>query len=422
MQTFTAWQYLLIDAANQFGLDKQMFEERIHWTLINLNQLEKIAEDRGWWKERPLYVKATQAIRKAQKGIPTGHLVGFDAVCSGVQIMSALTGCHAGGSSTGLVDTGSRPDAYTSVTYAMNEILEEQGLSVHISRDEAKRATMTSYYGSKKTPKNIFGEGTPQLDAFYKASSTVAPGAWSLLGDLLGSWNAGALYHAWKLPDGYDARVKVMEKIENTPQNRVEVDELDHMTFTYVWYENRGTKQGLSNIANVVHSIDAYILRCVHRRCNYDEEMIDELSLLIEEALLSKIIGNDDEGLDIDGQVSYYVEQYKRSGMADVVVLPFLDSLSVYCLTKEHLQKLSAIITGMKQYKPFHVVTVHDEFKCLAGNMNWLRWQYKEILAEISESKLLDDILSQLYHMPVKFQKMGTDIGIEIRNSNYALC
>lgn len=35
---------------------------------------------------------------------------------------------------------------------------------------------------------------------------------------------------------------------------RIEVDELDHATFTYYYYENEGSKTGLSNAANVVHS------------------------------------------------------------------------------------------------------------------------------------------------------------------------
>ncbi len=163
------------------------------------------------------------------------------------------------------------------------------------------------------------------------------------------------------------------------------------------------------------------MLRSIHRRCNYDVEVVEAASLLIEEALLSKLLGNVDEGIDIDGKVSYYVEQYERSKMADVVILPWLDSLNVYLLSKEHLQQLADIVNGMKQYKPFHVVTVHDEFKCHANNMNWLRYQYKEILAELSESQVLNDILSQLYHMPVKFQMIGTELGKAIRESNYTL-
>ena len=40
MRQFTDWQYLMIDVANQFGLDKKLFEERIEWTQTHLDVLE----------------------------------------------------------------------------------------------------------------------------------------------------------------------------------------------------------------------------------------------------------------------------------------------------------------------------------------------------------------------------------------------
>jgi len=81
---------------------------------------------------------------------------------------------------------------------------------------------MKSFYGSKAVPKELFGEDTPELNAFYKAAHQVAPGAWELLQDLLASWQPYTLSHEWKLPDGFDAKVKVMAKREA----RIEVDEL----------------------------------------------------------------------------------------------------------------------------------------------------------------------------------------------------
>lgn len=271
MISYTAWQYLLIDIANQFGLDKLLFEERIQWATDNLHQLEALADQA---ETKPLYISAMLAIRKAQKGIPTGHMVGLDACCSGIQVMSALTGCVEGSRSTGMVDPNRRADAYTDTTKVMNLLMSEYGVDnfkaaqlyeayyidlckkieetggVKVSRKDAKDALMTSFYGSKAKPKEIFGEDTPELNAFYQAAMVIAPGAWELLQDLLASWQPYALSHSWKLPDGFDVRVKVMKKQEL----RIEVDELDHASFTYEFYENEGSKKGLSNVANVTHS------------------------------------------------------------------------------------------------------------------------------------------------------------------------
>src|SRR4030095_6050436 len=163
MITFTGWEYLLIDMANHFGLDKLLFEERIQWANDNLHQLEALADQA---EVKPLYIKAVMAVRKAQAGIPTGHMVGLDACCSGIQVMSALTGCVEGSRSTGMIDPNVRADAYGRCTTEMASIL---GNNFTIDRKDAKSALMTSFYGSKARPKEIFGEKTPELNAFYEA-------------------------------------------------------------------------------------------------------------------------------------------------------------------------------------------------------------------------------------------------------------
>ena len=137
MIRYTGFEYLLIDAANSFGLDKLLFEERIQWGREHLDELESLTDKA---ENAYLYMKSVAAIRKAQKGIPTGHLVALDACCSGMQIMSAITGCLSGARATGLVDPDRRADAYTEQTQRMQKIL---GSHFEVSRGDAKDALMT---------------------------------------------------------------------------------------------------------------------------------------------------------------------------------------------------------------------------------------------------------------------------------------
>lgn len=413
MISFTGYEYLLIDACNQFGLDKLLFEERIKWANDNMDKLESLADEAD---KKPLYLKAVQAIRKAQAGIPTGHLVGFDGVCSGIQIMSALTGCVAGSEATGMVNPNVRADAYTQTTREMEKIL---GGELQVSRKDAKYSLMTSFYGSKVVPTEVFGEGTKELDAFYEAANKVAPGAWEALQDLLASWQSGVLVHSWKLPDGFDARIKVMAKKEA----RIEVDELDHATFTYEFYENQGSKKGLSNVANVVHSVDAYVLRSLHRRCNYDLNTVENAALVLEIEMIRRLLGGKEESQEeVEAStVDYYQQQYERSGMADAVILPYLDAHNVKQLTLAHLKAVNTIVSDMRAYEPFEVVTIHDEFKCHANNMNHLRQQYINIMADLADSDLLSDILGQIHGTTGTFVKLSSDLSEKIRGSNYAL-
>ena len=412
MQMFTGWEALLIDVANQYGKDKLLFEERIQWATDNLNKLESLASEA---ETKPLYMKAVMAVRKAQQGIPSGHLVGFDGVCSGVQIMSALTGCEAGADNAGLINPNKRADAYAATTDTMNQIL---GGGVEVSRKDAKRALMTSCYGSKATPKEVFGEDTPELNAFYQAMMIVAPGAWQLLQVLLESWNPYALFHSWKLPDGFDAKVKVMTKQET----RIEVDELDHASFTYQYYVNEGTKKGLSNVANVVHSVDAYVLRTMHRRCNYDATVVNAAYGTMLREIEVRKLGYTRNAVDYETKLGYYIQQWERSTVADVVILPYITLENVGQLPNDLLNKLMELVKGMLKYKPFPLVTIHDEFKCHPNNVNYMRWQYKEILADLADSLLLDDLLTQIYQTKVSFDKLSPNLGDKIRKATYALC
>ncbi len=419
MQLFTGWQYLLIDLANHFGLDKELFEDRIKWAEEHLHELESLADQAD---KKPLYLKAAQAIRKAQAGIPTGHMVGFDASCSGIQVMSALTGCIAGATATGLVDPDKRADAYTEATKIINEIVG--GAGINIPRAKAKDALMTSFYGSTARPVQIFGQDSPELAAFYEAANKLAPGAWELLQDLLGSWQDMALTHEWQLPDGYEAKVKVMVPVET----RIEVDELDHSTFTYQYQVNQGLPTGhfkaKSNVANVVHSVDAYVLRSIHRRCNYDKDIAQNAFDWISAELLNRAKDPNWQRGSHAGMtkaVHRYEALYQRHQVADVVILPYLTADQVRNLDTDHLEKLGSIVESMLCHEPFEVATIHDEFKCHANNMNYLRSHYINVFCDIAEGTILDAVFTDLYGKPVKYQKLSDNLSEHIVNSNYAL-
>ena len=245
---FNALDYLCIDIANCVGTqgsfrgDKELFEARIQWVKDHYNSLEdfiNVAED------KPLYIKAVHALRETMLGKPTGHLVALDATCSGIQIMSAITGCVRGADATGLV-SDKRADAYTDVTKEMNAILKLKGFTgIEVPRPDVKRAVMTSGYGSTLVPKEVFGEGD-MLATFYQACNAIAPEAFKLMADLLDTWQSDALSHNWVMPDNFHVNIKVMQ----TKETRIEVDELGHSTFTTYVKVNQGSRKGLANVAN----------------------------------------------------------------------------------------------------------------------------------------------------------------------------
>ena len=401
MQEFTGFEYTKIDLANHYGLEKETFQARIDWVDDNMSCLEALADDAD---ARPLYTAALMALRNAQVGVPSGHLVGLDACSSGIQIMGTLMGCPVTCESTGLVNPNVRADIYTDVTAVMNRKLQQVGIKVAPHRADIKQALMTHFYGSTGKPKEIFGEETIELEKFYEAQAEVAPGAVTTMEMLLGAWQPFGLSHDWTLPDGFEAKCKVMVPVDV----KIEVDELNHSTFTHRFYENEGTESGLSIAANIVHSIDGMIVREMNRRCNYDKDVLQKAQQLIRNELTI----NWDSVTSVDTNAFMSLVEADNLVTSKTTVLSYSDS---------DLVRLDYLISMSLSHKSFPLVCVHDEFKAHANNMNHVRQHYIEIFAELGDSNLLADILTQVHQSPITVDKLTPNISTLIRRSNYAL-
>lgn len=248
MQTFTGTEYLKIDIANCFGLDKETWSDRLQWVDDNERDLELID---GAAESPILYRKAVRAYRTVQKGDPTNHIMGLDATASGLQIMGALSGCINTCKAVNLVNTGRRQDVYLSVANFMNQMA-----GIKVTRSDVKKPVMTVFYGSTEQPKSVFGEG-PELVAFYQALREQLTGAYALMGIFQSCWRYDVEYHQWTLPDGHIARVPVTETVEKS----LEIDEMDHMRFAYRSTVLCPKPKSRALAANIVHSIDGWVVR-----------------------------------------------------------------------------------------------------------------------------------------------------------------
>jgi hypothetical protein len=401
MQTFTGKEYVKIAIANAFGMDKELFQTRIDW--VDNHSIEELYAKVEEADEPAIYYGALLAFEDAEAGKPSGFMVGLDACSSGIQIMGALMNCEVTCRSTGLIDPNIRADIYTDVTAVMNRKLKSLNITVAASRKDVKPALMTHFYGSTEQPKIIFGEDTPELQAFYESLYDVAPGACEAMEHLLGAWQPYATEHRWALPDGFEAVCPVVEAIDK----RIEVDELNHSTFTHRFYEVVGQEKGLSIAANVIHSIDGMLVREMLRRCKYNPAILNQALGMIEAYYR-------DKGIMIP--TNNPTKEFVSIRLAEMLVDGEINIEDF----EDELPQLARIIIASLDHKPFPVVTVHDEFKCHPNYMNHLRAHYVSMFQELAHSELLSDILSQIhgktYHVP-KFGNVVEKIG----KANYAL-
>ena len=324
-----------------------------------------------------------------------------------------MAGCVRGADATGLV-SHKRADAYTDVTREMNKILQLRGMStIVVPRADVKRAMMTSVYGSTAVPKEVFGEGD-LLDVFYSAVAVVAPAAFELMTALLHTWQPYALQHSWVMPDNHHVMIKVLEQKET----RIEVDELNHATFTTYVTINQGTEKGVANVANVTHSVDAYVLRSVIRRASYDVKKVKEAYQLLN----SSLSVDADATEPCDDALQTMLDIYKYSAMLDVSIIDYINENNVHHVPLPMVIRLLAVLTEMLARGSSPVVTVHDSYGSLPCHCNTVRYHYKEVMAELAESTILEFIVSQIVGQKVTYIKKSNNLGDLIRNSNYSIC
>lgn len=249
MKYFTPIEYLHIDIANCYGLGRNNWEDRLEWTADNLHDLEAQDADA---KHPILYRKAVRALRLVEAGQTTNHIMGLDASASGLQIMAAMMGCHVSATAVNLVNTGNCEDIYEN----MASYMRSKG-AANVTREDAKSPVMTTFYGSTAVPRNAFGDGTSELKLFYQALLEKLPGAYELMLLIQGQWRADAHFYEWTLPDGHVAHVPVTQVVDQ----KIEVDEWDHMQFVQRMEITKNQVRGRSLAANVVHSMDAWVAR-----------------------------------------------------------------------------------------------------------------------------------------------------------------
>jgi len=399
-QTFTPRQYLQLDIANNYGLDKKPWQERLDWFEANKHQLRELIASSD---EPALFFAGVNAWEDVLAGKPIGYMVSLDATSSGLQLLAALTGDRKAARLCNVVDTGDREDAYTGI---YEEMLEGVGDTAKITRDDTKQAIMTSLYGSTAMPKRVFGEGA-LLDTFYATMKKNAPAAWELNEAFLAMWDPTVTEHNWVLPDNFHVRIKVMNQKKETVH-------FLNQPFDVFYKVNEPVEEGRSLGANCIHSIDGMIVRELTRRCSYNPETVARLKMMLD----VDWHGTNEE-TDDDKLVMALWDHYSATGYLSARIIEHLNPDNVGHVDPVVIWDL---LDSLPE-KPFKVVSIHDCFRCLPTYGNDLRRQYNIQLQLIAQSNLLSVLLGQIVNQPgrVHIGKLDPNLHKEILDSNYAL-
>ena len=348
-----------VDCANQFGLDKKSFEDRIKWVSENYNDLENLADEaESKWE----YLKSVKALWSIQAGLVPEHMVYLDASNQALQLYAVLTGDLKTASTCNLANNALMADAYQLLANALNK---QMGLKC-FTRTNCKKALMTTMYGKlngwDKIIETMYPKSSEPLydfaaqynldikvdddtgfveieelsKAFSNALLDIAPKAIAAMEAIqeLNDKNIG-VYH-WKLPDGFNVKYDVKSEINIECEATTKSGIVLEMSVTKEIYTPSEFNRGMS--PNVIHSVDGWVAREMVRRMN------------------GKFI-----------------------------------------------------------------TTIHDAFACHPSDADLMRQNYQDIMVELLHSDMLNNILSQIAHTDIYISKDNGLTEEHIRNSVYFL-
>lgn len=269
--TESGLEYLIIDIANSFGLDKKTYEERIEFveshTMDGL--LDKVNEADSPYE----YRNAVEQLHNHYNGLPVEHITYLDCTNQALQLYAVLTSCKDTAYLCNISSGDVLTDAYGVLAEAMNTIT---GLSI-FDRNNCKKALMTTLYGKMDGESEIityFIENGIEYQSlitdeelakcFQNAMRTIAPHAMRAM-DVLQSLNkADQDVYFWTMPDGFKIKydVKSTQKLEISCKTKSGVK--FHFDREVQVYKGSEFNRGMS--PNVIHSVDGYVAREMVRR------------------------------------------------------------------------------------------------------------------------------------------------------------
>lgn len=266
---------LKISIVNEVYSDKITREDALVWFDLNDGNIQLTT---------PLSQVYYQDYLAAKAGRPVGSILHQDMTNSGLGIYSLLGKDEKGALLTNLKNIGKLADAYKALADALNKVL---GIT-NLNRHTVKKAFMVFLYGSGKallTSEDIdderykhllqaieIGLGTTiDIDKvwvkFQEAMFEIAPAAIQLM-ELIYKFKKEDSHYRWVMKDGFICDIQVMNKtaIEHKGFS-ISIDGKTHTHSIHTIEKLLDNKYDKSLAPHIIHSIDAYILREIARRC-----------------------------------------------------------------------------------------------------------------------------------------------------------
>lgn len=213
-------------------------------------------------------------------------------------------------------------------------------------------------------------------------------------------WNQEAYEYQYTMPDGFRVRFKVFDTI------RKEVSFLGKNYFVNA-KENKPIPDGRCLSANMVHSLDALIVREILYRSSITPERKQQLLSFKGAKRMSP-------------EVKKLYELWQRYGFLSAKILHLVDENSAGFFGDAYTQMVEAL-----PEKNFDVLPIHDCFRVLPKYGNDLRKMMIEICVNLTQSNVYDlaqEITGVPFDKCLAPQESRAKLISGIKSSEYIIC
>ena len=253
-----------------------------------------------------------------------------------------------------------------------------------LEKDVKKKCVMQFTYGGNSYCVSNLGTDVHTFHALYKEH---LPLVFTFRNACVAGWNDEALCYSWSLPDGFMVNMECTKPISDIPDycdTRIELEiagKRHHIK--PFWSINTPLQKGELGTkgigANLIHSIDAYIMRELVRRCH------GQFRTSLEQISVGE--------LKCSTNAKTIYDMWVQTKMVSLNILNELKKGD--SIPQEYYDAIKDVMLTLPEHS-FYIKPIHDEFCCRVEFRDEMVQVYNCLLVELYNSTYAEYVMKEL--------------------------